>query len=160
MKKLKLEIELIPKTCFFSNVRSEVTKEQWDKIRKTVYKKANYICEICGGKGLSHPVECHEIWNYDKKNQVQKLERMIALCPNCHAVKHMGLSEIRGRGREAKIHLATVNNLNIDEAEKYIIKEFDVWRERSKLEWKLDISHLEEYGIDVKFLMKNVKSKS
>ena len=64
----KLTIELVPKTSWFTNLRSLVSKEQWDKIRNKVYWKAGYKCEICGSKGPKWPVECHEIWHYDLVN--------------------------------------------------------------------------------------------
>lgn len=101
----KLSVELIPMTSWYSNVRSNVTSKQWDIIRKDTYKKANYKCEICGGKGMTHSVECHEIWDYDEKTKLQKLVRFIALCPNCHKVKHIGL-----HGVENNINwLASIN---------------------------------------------------
>lgn len=149
MKKLFLTIELVPSSCWFSNVRSSVSRKEWDIIRKQVYSEANNICEICGGKGPNHPVECHEIWNYDDKKLIQKLVGMIALCPSCHQVKHIGLSQVRGIGTEAKNHLAKVNKISKDEAEKYIKASFELWEQRSKKKWKLDISKLIDYGIDI-----------
>ena len=77
----KLTIELVPSTSWFNNVRSQVSAQEWDIIRHIVYAKANNICEICGGKGNKHAVECHEIWEYDDKEHIQKLIGMIALCP-------------------------------------------------------------------------------
>jgi hypothetical protein len=48
---MKLTIELVPKTSWYSNVRSNVSKDEWDKIKKKCYIKANYKCEICNGIG-------------------------------------------------------------------------------------------------------------
>lgn len=50
MKKLKLKVEMIPKSTHFINLRSLVP-DKWDEIRRKCYKDANYKCEICGGKG-------------------------------------------------------------------------------------------------------------
>ena len=44
----KLTIELVPATCWQTNVRSVVKKSEWDKIRKRVYKEAGHKCEVCG----------------------------------------------------------------------------------------------------------------
>ena len=149
MKKMLLTIELVPSSSFYNNVRSSVTKKQWDTIRSRVAAEAWNLCEICGGVGKKHPVECHEVWKYDSKS-VQTLERMIALCPSCHMVKHIGLAQVQGRGDQAMKHLMKVNQLKKKEAEEYIIYAFALWSERSKYNWKLDISFLEkEYGIDV-----------
>ena len=62
---MRLTIELVPESCWYSNVRSEVSKATWDVLRKAAYKKAGYVCEICGGKGPTYPVACHEMWSYD-----------------------------------------------------------------------------------------------
>lgn len=146
---MKLTIELVPSTCWFSNVRSEVSKKRWDYIKSKVASQAYYMCEICGGEGEKHPVECHEVWSYDSKAGIQKLERMIALCPDCHMVKHIGLAQMQGRGGRALRHLMKVNNLTRKKAEACIAEAFRVWAMRSQKEWTLDISHLSEYGIDV-----------
>jgi len=58
-------------------------------------KKAENLCETCGGCGPQYPVECHEIWNYDDTRLIQKLDGLIALCPDCHEVKHIGLAGAR-----------------------------------------------------------------
>lgn len=90
--KSPLTVELVPKTCWFSNVRENVPRSTWDKLRKATYAAANYHCEVCGEQGSRHPVECHEIWRYHSKRFVQKLFGLVALCPACHEVKHFGLA--------------------------------------------------------------------
>jgi hypothetical protein len=145
---MKLSVELVPATCWFSNVRSACSKAQWDKIRKRVYLEAKHVCEVCGGVGPKHPVEAHEIWSYDDLNQIQKLVGMIALCPDCHQVKHFGLAQVNGKGEIALKHLMKVNEWTVKRAEAYIKTALKRWAERSEKKWKLDISHLSEYGID------------
>jgi hypothetical protein len=145
---LLLTIELVPASSWANNVRTIVTKKQWDIIKAKVSSKAYSVCEICSGVGPKHPVECHEIWGYDDKNLIQKLEGMIALCPDCHMVKHIGLAGVRGKTVPAIKHLMTINKINNKEAEAYVAQAFQVWAERSKKTWKLDLSHLKEYGID------------
>ena len=141
---MKLTIELIPSTSWFSNLRSILTSGEWDKVRKSCYKSANYKCEVCGGVGEKHPVECHETWEYDEINGIQKLISLIALCPSCHEVKHIGLAGIKGRTQEAIEHFCKVNACTKTEAEKYIKEAFETWNKRSEQEWQLDISKLEE----------------
>lgn len=141
----KLTIELVPKTCWFSNVRSEVSRAEWDTIRRRVYREADYICEICDGQGDAHPVECHEVWEYDDEAKIQKLVRMIALCSACHEVKHIGFATVRRRCKEALRHLAEVNDWTAEEAEEYVEQAFEEWEERSRHQWQLDISALGEY---------------
>jgi hypothetical protein len=144
----RLTIELVPRTCWFSNVRDRVSREDWDRIRKQVYKRAGHRCEVCGGRGSRHPVECHEVWEYDETTGVQSLTGMIALCPACHEVKHMGLAGIKGRGEIAAAHLAEVNGWTSQVTAAYIDQAFAVWKDRSNRTWSLDVSALSAYGID------------
>ena len=101
-----LEIELVPQSSHFKNLRSDLKPNEWDLLRKDSYKKAGHRCEICGGKGPKWPVECHDIWDYT--NGVQTLKGLIALCPACHEVKHMGLAQLKGRLGIAKKHLMKI----------------------------------------------------
>ncbi|MFA5716072.1 MAG: HNH endonuclease [Candidatus Paceibacterota bacterium] len=139
---MKLEIELVPQTSFFNNVRAIVTKEEWDVIRKECYKKAGYKCEICGGVGEKWPVECHEIWKYDDKTHIQLLSGMIALCPACHEVKHFGYAGVKGNSERALLHFMKINELDKFEAARIIDKSFRLWESRSQYQWTVDMTYL------------------
>jgi hypothetical protein len=142
----KLSINLVPKSCWYANVRSNVSKEDWDEIRRSAYKKADYKCVICGMENVK--LEAHEIFEYDDKNHIQKLMDIVALCPECHEVYHIGLTSIKNRYAIALQHLAIVNNFELNEAIEYINKAFMTWKERSSYKWRLDLKYLEtEYNI-------------
>ena len=145
---MKLTIELVPKTSWYSNVRSNVTKDEWDVIRKKSYSIANNKCEICGdigkNQGVNHNVECHEIWEYNNEIKEQKLIGLISLCSYCHKTKHVGLARINGEEEIVINQLMKVNKMTKQQAIDYIKKSFDEWRERSKYKWKLDISVLDK----------------
>ncbi|EOW2788072.1 hypothetical protein L8P34_19740 [Enterobacter kobei] len=143
----RLTIELVPRTCWFDNVRSAVSSTDWKRLRQQTSRTAGWKCQICGGKGPRWPVACHEIWHYDDDRQCQTLTGLIALCPSCHEVKHMGFSELRGKKDEAVAHLALVNGWSLQGAFDYVDEAFDVWRARSRHAWQLDISWLETQGI-------------
>ena len=143
-KKIKLTIELVPSTVWYKNVRSEVSSDRWDRLRKECYRSAEYKCEVCRGTGPKWPVECHEIWHYDDVNKKQILTGLIALCPDCHTVKHPGLAEIKGRFDVVISQLMSVNDMEYWEATEYIEQAFDVWRERSEHQWELDITYLDD----------------
>ena len=141
---MKLEIELVPKTAWFTNLRSHLTKAQWDVVRKKCYAKANYRCEICGGKGTKHPVECHESWSYQGNKII--LVGLVALCPSCHECKHPGLAGIRGRGETVINHLMRINEISRKEAERLLNEAFSLYHKRSEVEsWVLDMGYLERY---------------
>lgn len=144
--KLKLTIELVPSTSWYTNVRSHVSAKQWTELKKITSVKANYKCEICSGVGARWPVECHEIWEYDDINHIQLLKGLIALCPKCHQVKHIGLSQVQGYFRSALAHLQKVNNITEVEAKEYIAECFSKWESRSKFEWTIDYSYLDRFG--------------
>ena len=135
-----LTIELVPKTSWFKNLRSDLPKEQWDKLRKQTYRNAKYHCEVCGGVGEEWPVECHKIWDYDDKNHNQILIGLIALCPSCHKVKHMGRAFAIGQAEESVGHLMEVNSWSEITTFNYLKNVFHKWRTRSCHKWKVDIS--------------------
>src|SRR5207237_726980 len=117
--------------------------------RRQVAANAGNRCEICGGRGQRRPVECDEMWEYDDDRKIQRLERLIALCPACHEVKHAGLASKRGRLSAVIAHLAEVNGWSSEDAEVYLEAVFEIWAARSRYQWALDISLLRNcYGID------------
>lgn len=137
--KPKLEVELIPQSAFGSNLRTALPKERWDSLRRECYKKANNRCEICDGVGPKHPVEAHEVWDWNQKEGRQTLIRLIALCPPCHTAKHLGLANIHGRLEEAKLHIREVNNWSGEELQTYLDSVWSEWIRRSAIEWTLDL---------------------
>lgn len=142
----RLTVELVPDTCWYTNVRSNVTRAEWEKCKRFVKKRSGERCEICGGRGSRYPVDCHEVWSYD--NLVQRLEGLIALCPRCHEVKHLGRAEATGNLERAVTHLQRVNGWDDDTTYEYVVAAFARWRYRSQFRWTLDISWLETLGID------------
>lgn len=146
-EKTMLTIELVPRSCWFSNVRSEVAPADWDKLRWAAYANAGHMCEVCGGVGARGRLECHEIWDYDDATHVQTLAGLVALCPACHEVKHIGLAQVRGRGMQAEAHLARVNRWTARETSQYVKQQFQVWEQRSRHPWRLDLTWLEGQGM-------------
>lgn len=168
--KTKLTIELVPSTAWGSNVRTRCSQKDWNILRKESYQKASHKCEICGGVGTRYPVECHEIWHYDDKTKVQKLQGLISLCPPCHSVKHIGrtscLSAEGVKNKEgkdyfdiAKEKLAQVNNWKLAKVDDYIKSSFAVWSERSSHKWEQDLSWLDNKAIKYNPIDISVKGK-
>jgi len=156
----KLTIELVPESCHFSNLRSNLTKQDWDKLRKACYQRFSYQCSVCGGKGSKHPVEAHEVWGYDEQARIQKLLDIVALCPNCHKVKHMGLSILKGWDEYARKHLGEVNGWTPAQVEKYEAACFVEYRRRSLFHWTLDVSWLKGKGVRIPKVMDRIDWKS
>lgn len=137
---MKLRIEVIPQSLWGINLREKIGRSKWDKVRKECAEKANHRCEICGDIGPEHPVECHEIWDYDDQNHIQKLVGLISLCPLCHEVKHYGRSCNIGRANEVQAHFLKINNCTPEEMRTHITQEGILWKQRSKYKWEQDLS--------------------
>jgi len=142
----KLTIELVPRTCWGSNVRKILTATQWRKISQTQAVRAGHVCEICGESGLTQgtnrTVECHEIWHYNDETHVQTLTGLISLCPNCHQVKHYGRTKTLAPWKAEAMHerLARLNGWSQDEVKRHVSQSWSLWEKRSLVPWSLDIS--------------------
>jgi hypothetical protein len=147
---LKLEIELVPATTWYTNLRKVLPPEEWDRIRKKAYREQGYRCGICGAQ---ERLSCHEIWNYDDDKHVQTLVGFVALCNMCHHVKHIGLAGIlasEGKLDYSKVikHFMKVNNCDYSTFETHRIDAFRKWEERSQYQWKVDLGMYNVY-IDI-----------
>lgn len=165
-KNIKLTVELIPSTCHYSNVRTTVKPKEWDKIRFISYEAAGHKCEVCNetGKeqGYKHNVECHEIWEYDDINKIQKLSGLISLCPTCHQVKHIGRAIAIGNQGECFAKLAKVNDWTLEQVLAHVDEAFAEYKERSKHQWGIDLSILnqEPYNLTINLEKKRVFEKA
>jgi hypothetical protein len=149
----ELFVDLIPKTCWFTNVRSCVATTDWDRLRNHIYSRVNNKCECCNS---DENIEAHERWDYDDKKLIQKLVRLVALCKKCHEATHMGLARVIGKGEKAKLHLKNVRQFTDKQCIKHIDNAFNKWRKRSEKNWDLDLSLLTSNGIK---LQKKVNKK-
>ena len=139
MKEYKLRFGLVPDGCWYTNLRSALPKEVWDRIRRAAYARAGGRCSICGAAGM---LEAHEIWSYDDNKHIQKLEDVIAVCPACHEVIHIGRTSLMGREKEAQAHFMKVNGATQSEYHAALGQANREHAERSRHEWVTDISKL------------------
>ena len=145
---LKLNFELVPDSCWYSNLRSILSKAQWDYIKKDARERANGKCMICGKK--SNRLETHEQWEYDEDNKVQKLSDIKAICPDCHRVIHFGFTTLKFDNVERyENHFIKVNNCTYAEFKEQLNKaNIDHQRRNQIDEWKLDLQYLTRYILD------------
>lgn len=148
-----LNIDLIPQTSWGINVRSSLSNKDWQLIRELVLARENYTCELCGEKNL--PLHCHERFSFNTINHVQRLERLLCICENCHTSIHFGHASLTGKEEEAINHLIKVKypHLNKKRGKKLVnqeIKEAKVlWEDLSQIEFTLDLSILTDSGFKV-----------
>lgn len=152
MQNLKIHIELVPKTCWFSNVRSQVATSDWDWLRKQAYKAANHKCEVCGAKGR---LEAHEIWHYDDQKLIQKLHSITAVCKPCHELYHLGFASINGKLPQALKRLSKVNSWPMETTKEYVDIVFEIWMARSRKNWTLDLQFLDNCNIPYNIIDKD-----
>jgi hypothetical protein len=117
-------------------------KEDWDIIRRDVYKQAKYKCQCCG-KSLCR-LAAHEVWSYDDDRKIQKLKDIIAVCQTCHDVIHFGRSQFVYAKTPKKLqflidHWAKVNNRKVGDWIPYYRKITDIYYIRSKINFTVEI---------------------
>lgn len=137
---LKLWANLVPKNSFFDNFRDIFPKDEWDIIRKLVYKRDKYKCRICGLEDIR--LEAHEEWDYKYSNNIQILNNIISLCKFCHLNKHLGFAEVLvNKEKTLKYniiqHWVWVNNEKEEHFNEYRNKVFELWRLKNKIKWKI-----------------------
>jgi len=145
-----LFVDLVPSSCWFTNVRSCVDKRDWNRLRTMIYSRAGNLCEACGASRdnqTSRYLEAHERWDYDDATATQTLRRLICLCTACHSATHYGLARIRGKSSEASAHLRAVTGLSTPSINRHIDGAFATWKRRSGHAWTLDLSMLTDAGI-------------
>ncbi len=142
MSEFRLSIELVPATCWYKNLRKNMAKPDWDKLRRQIYADYGHKCAICGD--TKSQLNCHEIWDYDDNNHIQILKGFVALCQMCHHVKHIGNAGILADQGYLDFgavvsHFLKVNGCTKSDFEKYQIEAFQTWRQRSQLQWRVDL---------------------
>jgi len=142
MKEIKLYIDMIPRTSWYTNARSILAGHEWNKIKRKVYQINDNKCSICNGKGPKHPVEAHERWEYNEDTRIQKMVDIIPLCPKCHLTTHYGLAQIQGKEAMAYEHFKAVNGFEEHEVEHYMEEGYKTWIRLSKIDWIVDVTYL------------------
>ncbi|WP_263251283.1 DUF5710 domain-containing protein [Saccharopolyspora rosea] len=145
-----LFVDLVPSSCWFTNVRSCVARRDWERLRRMITGRAGQRCEICGNRedrGSRRWLEAHERWAYDDRTRTQALRRLICLCTDCHTTTHFGLAQLRGVGDRAMAHLRQVTGMSTADAEAHVEAAFELWHRRSAVTWTLDLTMLTSAGI-------------
>jgi hypothetical protein len=136
-----------------------MSEDKWRELKRKVYEEERRKCYVCGS--TEPPFELHEFWEYNDKNHVQKLVEVHHLCRLCHMVKHIGfwchtedgkakLKEI-GLSREDLVnHFCKVNQCSEKDFLQHEDNAFEIWRKRSRYQWKQEFSKYKTYIDKVK----------
>lgn len=147
-----LFIDMVPKSGWFTNVRSCIDGRDWERLRRMVTSRAGNRCEICGmgpDKERQILMEAHERWSYDGVSKIQKLQRLICLCTSCHSATHYGFAQINGYEEQVLAHLMKINNWNKTTAKVHVRSATQIWQFRCMSTWTLDLSILTGAGVTV-----------
>lgn len=137
-----LYVDLVPRSTWKINARSVLAPEVWRDMSRAVRGRAGSCCEVCGNDGR---LEAHERWSYDDVANIQKLERLICLCKDCHTTTHFGLAQIQGMGEQAQQHLMRVRGFTPRQAKEHIGDAFAVWHVRNAYKWQVDLDILSDF---------------
>ena len=145
MKEYKLKFQLVPDSCWYSNLRSALPVKVWKIIREDALKRSNNRCSICGRE--VKPLEAHEVWKYDEDNCIQKLTDVIAVCKMCHSVIHIGRSTLMGKEVQCSSWFMKINGCTYSEYRSELGKANEEHIRRNRIsDWKLDVSWLNKFG--------------
>ena len=140
----KLNFEMVPESCWYSNLRSLLSAAQWNLVRQEAYERADGRCMICGRKVTR--LEAHERWSYDEESNTQILSDVVAVCNACHSTIHIGRSQLTGKGKEAKEWFMKVNGCTYAQMRSALGKANEDHQRRNRVpEWKLDLRYLQKF---------------
>ena len=145
-----LFVDMVPRSCWFTNVRTCVSTRDWERLRRMILARAGQQCEACGAgedRSVRRWLEAHERWAYDEPTGTQTLRRLICLCSACHLVTHFGHANVTGRTYEALMHLRAATGWSEERAWAHIDAAGDLWQKRSTRVWRLDLSMLTTAGV-------------
>lgn len=137
---MKLEIDLIPTTAWGENIRKELGRSKWDKLRKEVLAEQGNKCAVCG---LTKKLQCHEVWEFNDETGVQTLKGFQATCSLCHLGSHFGLAQQLAKQGHADLenivsHFLEVNEISLDQFHEHLAEAVEVFKKRSQQEWEQD----------------------
>jgi len=138
--------DMLPTTSWETNLRTVLSEEEWDRLRKFCYQAAGNTCVACGSRGEPH-VEAHESWRFDERTGVQTLRGLLCLCPTCHRAKHLGLAGRFGVLDAVYDRLMWLNDWTKADLERSLAEVMVRQEELSKRNWVLDLSFLRSYGV-------------
>jgi hypothetical protein len=148
-----LFVDMVPSSCWFTNVRGCVISQDWERLRRMITRRAGHRCEICGAaedRVTGRWLEAHERWAYHDATGVQALCRLICLCSDCHLTTHLGYANVTGRAGHALAHLRQVTGMTDEQVRRHVQAANNLWITRSRRIWTLDLSILTTAGVTLR----------
>jgi hypothetical protein len=147
----QLRCDLLPASTWGSNLRGVFSRRDWDTLRIPVCTATGDVCEVCGAEahtddGRKRRPDCHELWIFERRNSrnVQRLDRLIALCPDCHRAQHIGLAGVNAETDLVIAKLCEVNAWTTAQATMEMKRAWAEYEHRQRYRWDLDLSALRD----------------
>jgi len=160
LSKYKLHANMVPEKAFKANLRKILPKNEWDILRRAVYKKDSHKCYICGQKNIR--LEAHEKWKYIYERSIQKLQDINGLCSLCHLNIHLGYAGNKNRKEREELiqHWCNVNVKNKKDFFNYFKNTWELWELRNKFDWVIvDGNNKPIINVKLDELFKSLKLK-
>lgn len=148
---VRIRADMLPSSTWGSNLRG-VFPDDWNRLRKPVCAAAGNACELCGAvstrtrrDGKPYRPDCHEKWNFALGPGgvlVQRLDRLVALCSDCHRVQHAGHANATGQTNLVLAQLRRVNDWSIGQARADVERAQHRWQVLNECTFDLDLAVL------------------
>lgn len=163
--KFKLNVDMIPQCNWGENLHNYLDKPIWDSVRREIYAHFNLRCAICEASNTT--LHCHEDWDINDKKCTQKLKGFLALCEDCHNIKHWGRTEAvikQGQMRpsyaiELENHFCRINKCSREDFVKHVAEARAKWPFRSSRKYKLNWGKFSPERIEKEYIKQNAKRK-
>ena len=138
----QLFVDLLPKDSSITLKRT-LEDSEYSKLRNIVVKRVAYKCEICNTECLSKDnkyLQLCERFSYSMEKQVQKLERIVAMCKECFQTVRLLDKGI------ALSRLIEINQTDKEDAKQHIFDAYEIWKVRSNIKWTVDLSVVSNFS--------------
>jgi hypothetical protein len=134
------EINIQGKSFNPDNVNGNL--ENWEDIRKAVYLRDGYKCQVCKGKSKDFQLEAHHIIPRSE-NGSHELDNLVTVCKTCHIKITNGEIDAKGKRLKKFKFNNTTQRLHILKLlkEHYPAINFKYGSEISKLRYKNNIDY-------------------
>jgi hypothetical protein len=140
-----LNIELVPYTMHYKNVRAVVPGEVWHVVCDITHQMHNRRCCKCRRSAVEARLECHEVWSFTTSPApVMKMTGMLSLCHLCHMGKHIKFAELNGELPATRTHLMKYHQLTPLQFWWKVQKAVAKVRQLSRYEYSLDLTYLND----------------
>lgn len=130
-----LYFELIPPLLHGKAPRVNLSRKEWESIRRHVFSGNSWACAFCGSP---HRLEAHEAYRFEGEWMI--LDDIVPACKRCHFTIHAGRASMRGQLGKAISGMAIVRGISFDEAEWLWNEACVLWERRRgvrNLDWSL-----------------------